>query len=183
MASILFFLFTAFFAVSPSLAVWPLPRQFRNGSSPLLLSPAFTICVDISGCPDDLWDAVARTEYHLQNDKLERLVVGRGAADAHIIKGAKTLSSLSLSLTHDSLSKPVAEEAVLPIESRDETYTLIVPSDGSDAVLMANSTLGLYRGLTTFAQLWYYHSDTVYTLEAPIEVVDSPTYVRTRVFY
>jgi hypothetical protein len=32
-----------------------------------------------------------------------------------------------------------------------------MPADGSGAVLSAASTLGLFRGLNTFAQLWYYY--------------------------
>ena len=44
-------------------------------------------------------------------------------------------------------------------------------------MLSANTTLGLFRGLTTFGQLWYDWDGTTYTLEAPINIVDSPAYV------
>ena len=40
--------------------------------------------------------------------------------------------------------------------------------DGSTATLTANSTLGLFRGLTTFTQLFYERSGQIYAVEAPI---------------
>ena len=66
---------------------------------------------------------------------------------------------------------------------------LDVPDDGTEAVLGAASTLGLFRGLNTFAQLWYAYDHgeealdlgdgvvVVYTLSAPVAIQDSPAYV------
>jgi hypothetical protein len=73
---------------------------------------------------------------------------------------------------------------------------LNVPADGTGAVLSAASTLGLFRGLNTFAQLWYTYDygkealdqdgknrdgngvvPVVYTLSAPVAIQDSPAYV------
>ena len=54
-----------------------------------------------------------------------------------------------------------------------------MPADGSSAILIANSTLGLFRGLTTFEQLWYYFDGDIYTLEAPVQISDAPAYVRS----
>ena len=72
---------------------------------------------------------------------------------------------------------------------------LHVPDDGTEAVLGAASTLGLFRGLNTFAQLWYAYDHgeealdldgkdcegdgvvVVYTLSAPVAIRDSPAYV------
>jgi hexosaminidase len=133
--------------------------------------------VNISRCPEDLLEAVAQTEQYLWNDRLERLVVGRGAADAQAIVGAELLTSLTVTLAHNGPVLSVAQEAINYPENRDEEYSLIVPTDGSPAVLTANSTLGLYRGLTTFSQLWYFYAGTVYTLDAPIQILDSPAYV------
>jgi hexosaminidase len=53
---------------------------------------------------------------------------------------------------------------------------LTVPADGSAATLKANSTLGLFRGLTTFGQLWYDLDNMTYTIEAPISITDAPAY-------
>jgi len=65
---------------------------------------------------------------------------------------------------------------MVDIESRVEGYTLTIPADGSAASLKANSTLGLFRGLTTFGQFWYDLQGTTYTLAAPFNIVDSPAY-------
>jgi hexosaminidase len=132
----------------------------------------------VQGAPADLQDAVTRTEGYLKTDKLGRLVVGRGANDSSAIHGAKQLSSLTVSLTStNGPVRSISEEAMDELESRDEAYSLTVPADGSAATLKANSTLGLFRGLTTFGQLWYEYSGTIYTLEAPIQISDAPAYV------
>ena len=155
-------------------ALWPLPRSITNGSTGLVLSPAFEIRVN-GPCPSDLHSAVARTLEYIQNDRHERLVVGRGSVNAAAIKSAKTLPSLVVSSKD---SNTIAAEARAPLGTRDEAYTLNVPSDGSPATLSANSTLGLFRGLTTFSQIWYTYESCIYTVEAPISITDSPAFVR-----
>ena len=154
-------------------ALWPLPRSITTGSTGLVLSPAFEVQVKgpYSG---DLQSAVARTLSYIQNDKHERLVVGRGSVDAAAIKSAKQLCSLVVSSKD---SNTIATEARAPLGTREEAYDLNIPSDGSPATLSANSTLGLFRGLTTFSQIWYTHDSTIYTVEAPISISDSPAFV------
>lgn len=129
------------FATSAS-ALWPQPRNITTGSNTLRLADNFDIKVSVDNAPSDLNDAVSRAKAFLANDKLERLVVGRGASDS--VQGAKTLPGLTLSL-EGSATKSISDEALVALESRDEAYTLSVPSDGSGAVLKANSTLGLFR--------------------------------------
>lgn len=107
----------------------------------------------------------------------QRLVVGRGASDNTAIQGAQSISSLTVSLVQGKPVNSIASESVKEITSRSESYILSVPSDGSSASLTANSTLGLFRGLTTFGQLWYYYGGDIYTLEAPVEITDTPAYV------
>ncbi|KAL4256946.1 Beta-hexosaminidase [Pleurotus pulmonarius] len=161
----------------PVSALWPLPRQISTGNSTLKLARNFDIKVSVRNAPKDLQDAVARTKGRLQSDKLERLVVGRGGADAQALKGGRaTLSGLTLSLLAGAPVRSISEEAVADVVSRSEGYVLHVPSDGSAAVLSANSTLGLFRGLSTFEQLWYDSDGTTYALGAPIDITDSPAY-------
>ena len=155
-------------------ALWPLPRSITTESTGLVLSPAFKIEVE-GPYPSDLQSAVARTLSYIQNDKHERLVVGGGPVDAAAIKSAKELRSLVVS-SQDS--KTIAAETRAPLGTHDEAYILNVPSDGSPATLSANSTLGLFRGLTTFSQIWYTHDSNIYTVEAPIWISDSPAFVR-----
>ncbi|KAL4080857.1 glycoside hydrolase family 20 protein [Scleroderma citrinum] len=142
----------------------------------LTLSPSFTFDVAVPNPPADLLQAVTETKSYLDNDKLGRLVVSRGANDSPAIAGAKSLQSLTLSLTEGAQVASISSESVKPFGTRSEEYTLIIPEDGSDAMLTANSTLGLFRGLTTFSQLWYYYNNVTYTIVAPINIVDAPAY-------
>lgn len=161
----------------PVSALWPIPRALQTGSTPLILAKNFQI-VSVRSSPSDLDDAVSRTIGHLNDDKLQRLVVGRASTDKATVQHAKQLSSLVLSIPNGKKVNSIMEEAIKPIGSRSEEYTLHVPSDGSPATLAANSTLGLLRGLTTFEQLWYdLDGAATYTLEAPISISDSPAFV------
>ena len=167
-------------AVVPAQAIWPLPQSFTTGSTPLTLSPSFSIDTSaIEGAPADLTSAANRTLSFLQTDKLGRLVVGRGSGDAAAVSGAQSIGSLKLELGSGANVSSIAEEAQKPLEERDEAYSLSIPADGSAATISANSTLGLFRGLTSFEQLFYYYNGTTYTVEAPITIEDKPAYVCT----
>lgn len=108
----------------------------------------------------------------------KRLVVGRGSSDAVGVKTAKALPSLTLTLQSTHPVLPISAEAVKDIANRSEGYTLSIPSDGKPAVLSANSTLGLFRGLTTFAQFWYDLDGVTYTNVGPVSILnDIPAYV------
>jgi hexosaminidase len=171
----------AFAAVLPStFALWPLPTGLSQGTTPLRLAKGFDIKIAIPNAPADLVAAVSRAKGFLATDKLQALVIDRGASSASAVAKAKTLPSLTLSLVATPKGgsvKSISAEAVAPIENRVEGYTLTVPADGSGAVLKANSTLGLFRGLTTFGQLWYELEGSTYSLSAPIQISDAPVYV------
>lgn len=170
------------FAASHVTALWPIPQSITTGSTQLQLSPSFDITVSgIKSPPSDLKDAISRTKHYLTNDKLQRLVEGRGASDAQAIKGASHLAKLNLVFQGKNASS-ISEEAVAELESRVDSYTLSVPANGRDATVTANSTLGLFRGLTTFSQLWYDWEGITYTPEAPLDIVDAPVYVSTDSF-
>lgn len=159
-------------------ALWPLPRSLSEGTSALRLSYGFhiTLSPDIASPPLDLIEAVARTQTYLFTDNLGRLVVGRGASDVSAFETAPYLPELTLSLAPGSTVLSITAEAQKPLGERDETYTLSVPSNGSAASITATSTLGLFRGLTTFGQLWYEYDDTIYAINTPLDVEDSPAY-------
>lgn len=180
-----FLLLSALVSVlAPVDALWPQPRSITTGSSALRLSGGFdiTIAGSVHNAPLDLHQAVERANAQLKTDKLERLVVGRGDADKGALGKAKTLSKLTLSLAKGATAHTITSEAQKPIEERDEAYVLDVPADGSGATLTANSTLGLFRGLATFGQLWYQSGSTTYSIEAPIHIEDSPAFVSVFVF-
>ncbi|KAJ3732372.1 N-acetylhexosaminidase [Lentinula guzmanii] len=160
-------------------ALWPLPTQLSTGTTALILASDFDIDIStITNPPEDLLNAISRTKGYIQTDQLEALVVDRGASYAQSLQNASSLSSLVLSFDSGFNGEPtsISEEAADDIENRVEGYSLTVPEDGSAATIKANSTLGLFRGLTTFGQLWYDLSNTTYTVEAPITITDSPVY-------
>ncbi|TFK27667.1 beta-hexosaminidase [Coprinopsis marcescibilis] len=159
-------------------ALWPLPTQISTGTTALRLSADLQISLDgVRNAPADLRDAVARTRDFLRRDKLQLLVPDRGASLKSRITSAPLLRSLRVTLTGTEPTRPIAEEAIAAIETRQEGYTLNVPADGSAATLTATSTLGLFRGLTTFSQLWYDLDGDTYTVQAPFAITDAPKYV------
>ncbi|KAG8730538.1 N-acetyl-glucosamine-6-phosphate deacetylase [Ceratobasidium sp. 414] len=160
---------------NPAQAIWPRPTQLTSGQTALRLSPSVSISLP-DGAPPDLKDAVSRTQAQLKDDKFERLVVGRGSSDAARIRSARELSNLVLAYGsgYATNGTTLQTEATAPLGMRDEAYTLSVPADGSAATITANSTLGLFRGLTTFTQLCY--GSDIYTVEAPYTIADKPAY-------
>ncbi|KAF9234698.1 hypothetical protein BU15DRAFT_78777, partial [Melanogaster broomeanus] len=97
------------------LALWPIPTGLSTGMSALKLAPSFKFDVAVSHAPADLTAAVAQARYYLENDKLGRLVVGRGANDTAALKGAKSLPSLKLCLTEGSTVDSISAESVKPL--------------------------------------------------------------------
>ncbi|PPQ72305.1 hypothetical protein CVT24_004582 [Panaeolus cyanescens] len=162
-------------------ALWPMPRSLQTGSTYVTLASDFRI--EIQGAanpPQDLIDAVSRSKERLRSDKLQRLIVGRGSSDRSRLASAPALAKLTLNLT-PSVSSPasIMQEITKDIAGRSESYSLTVPnSNTGTAVISSNSTLGLFRGLTTFEQLFYDDGQgVVYTYQAPIQITnDSPAF-------
>jgi hypothetical protein len=166
-------------APTPASALWPLPASIQSGSSALTLASGFKINLNVPHAPSDLQAAVQRTEQFIQKDKLGRLVVGRGSSDAPALAHAKALGALNVELAKGVKGiNSISADATADIDSRDEAYTLTVPADGSAATLTAKSALGLFRGLTTFSQMWYDYNGKTYTVSAPYAIQDAPAYVR-----
>jgi hexosaminidase len=162
-----------------ALALWPIPRSFNSGFSFVKLDPSFDIKLDpVHRAPKDLLDAICLSKHRLLNDNHERLVVGRGAGDRTSLPNAPSLLTLVLSLDAFSELRSIMEEATKPLGTRIEGYTLSIPSTGGTARITAKSSLGLFRALTTFEQLFYFDGlRTIYTHQAPIQIADSPAYV------
>ncbi|KAL0570964.1 Glucosamine-6-phosphate isomerase (Glucosamine-6-phosphate deaminase) (GNPDA) (GlcN6P deaminase) [Marasmius crinis-equi] len=171
-------LFLILFSFQSAAALWPIPRSLQNGTSLLRLADGFDFTLNIDSPPQDLVDAVSRAKVLLRNDKLQLLVPDRGESHRAGLGNANALGKLTLSLISSSPTiRPIATEATDDLHARDEGYSLIVPANGSDASLVANSSLGLFRGLATFGQLWYDLDGTTYTPMAPVDILnDSPAY-------
>ncbi|KAJ3753367.1 N-acetylhexosaminidase [Lentinula raphanica] len=161
------------------LSIWPIPRSLESGNQIIKLSNSFDISINFTHPPQDLLNAVARTKKAIQTDQLGRLVVGRGSTDSKAFGSANTFHTLVLALDENAPTpQPIATEAVVGLDTRDESYSLSVPLDGSPGVVSANTTLGLLRGLSTFEQLWYTFDGTIYTNYAPLTIEkDFPAYV------
>ncbi|KAH8100074.1 N-acetylhexosaminidase [Cristinia sonorae] len=160
-----------------SLGLWPIPRGLSAGTATVKLSSSFDIHVAFNNVPADLDDAIHRIKTHLKTDTFERLVVGRGSADANSVHRAFSIKDLTLSLTQNVTIRPVAVEVnTVGIEDRDESYILTIPAKGTQATLVANSTLGLFRGLSTFDFMWYHFDGEKYILNAPLRITDSPAF-------
>ncbi|KZT13148.1 glycoside hydrolase family 20 protein [Laetiporus sulphureus 93-53] len=159
-------------------ALWPLPRSIEEGTDALRLADTFRISLSssIADPPPDLLKAIARTQTYLFTDDLGRLVVDRGAGDVSTFETAAYLSELILSLEPGSTVLSITAEAQKTLAERDESYSMAIPSNGSAATITASLTLGLFRGLTTFGQLWYEYDGTIYALNAPLQIEDSPAY-------
>ncbi|KAK7054384.1 Glucosamine-6-phosphate isomerase (Glucosamine-6-phosphate deaminase) (GNPDA) (GlcN6P deaminase) [Paramarasmius palmivorus] len=159
--------------LSVTLGLWPIPRSLETGASLLKLASEFDITININDAPQDLVDAVSRAKTLLQNDKLQRLIPDRGESDRDALGDAQSLPGLTLSLAESAPPvRSIATESTDDIELRSEGYSLSVPADGSAASITANTTLGLFRGLTTFGQLWYDLDGTTYTTVAPVTIVN-----------
>ncbi|KAJ3988339.1 N-acetylhexosaminidase [Lentinula detonsa] len=166
-------------AIPCCLSIWPIPRSFDSGNQIIKLSNSFDISINFTNPPQDLLDAVARTKDAIQTDQLGRLIVGRGSSDSEAFGSANTFHNLVLTIEQRApVIQPIATEAVASLDTRDESYSLSVPLDGSAGVVSANTTLGLLRGLSTFEQLWYTYNGTIYTSYAPLTITnDKPAYV------
>ena len=150
------------------LGLIPLPAECTTGHTPICLSPDFSVSFHLGthAPSQDLVDAATRIERSVKEIRHEYLSTTRGR---EFFLGACEVMLESLILrTGDTTYKPIAsimDDAIRPVEDRLEleAYTLDVPL-GSQATLTSDSALGLFRGLTTFRQLFYsYPPDEVDT--------------------
>lgn len=173
----LLFVISAVALPSEVFSLWPLPQELSTGSKALRLSPNFKITASFKNIPSDLSAAIEQTETYLQTDGLAPLVVDRGQSEYSTIKDATEIQGLTLTLPSQASVQSISSEAVQGLQDRDDSYSLNIPSSGASAEIKANTTLGLYRGLTTFSQLWYTVNGIIYTSEAPIAISDVPAFV------
>lgn len=145
------------------LGIVPLPAEYTTGNAPICLSSNFSITIRHASVniPADLLATLKRTEEKLTSIRHTYLSTTHGREFFPSTgKGcATTLESLILSLkggSHECTFPSIKDGAAMPAEDRMalERYTLDIPL-ASKATLTAESALGLFRGLTTFQQLFY----------------------------
>ncbi|KAH9960973.1 glycoside hydrolase superfamily [Lactifluus volemus] len=121
------------------------------GRATCFSSPVFVD--EVPDAPEDLIAAAQRTHAQLFSDDLGTLGSTVDDDDDAVLV----------------VVQPIEVEARMPIGTRDEGYSLVVPTDRSHAVLKANSTIGCL-------ELWLTVQGTIYTIGAPVEIQDSPAY-------
>jgi hexosaminidase len=145
----------------------PIPASYSVGSTVICLDPSFSI--HLAGDLDDqatadLLEATARTQSDISRSRHQHLSVHRG----EIYRSAgcgHSISHLSLSIStfnqEDASPASIWEGATRPLEDRItwEAYKLDIPTNGT-ATIQASSAIGLFRGLTSFANSVYFLPDS-----------------------
>jgi len=138
--------------------VLPLPTRYTTGNRVICLSPDFSIKFD-SQVPEDLKKAAQRIENGIWDHKHQYLSVQRGAEFFEEGQGCEyTLSTLEVIVDYHGHHMPsIMDSAIRPAEDRPEleAYTLSIPL-GDRATIKSPASLGAYRGLTTFENLFYH---------------------------
>lgn len=142
-------------------AVVPLPLNLPSNNAsgvteqPIIsfLDPDTFYIFQDSVLQPDVLQAVGRLNATLKSFTHHYLSPKQGAEFSFAPNNGNTLKEIRLSLLLNT-SLSIAEEAVKPVDKRDESYSLKIPTAGA-VILQANTSLGLLRGLTTFEQLFY----------------------------
>ncbi|KAL9937631.1 hypothetical protein V8E36_003176 [Tilletia maclaganii] len=141
-------------ALPTALAVWPRPASMSQGDALVKIDTHAFHFHSANTLPDDLADALRRTEAAIREDHMTPLIVGRGEERRSDVEAASLLTGIQVELKPSSATS-LSDEILQPVEKLDEAYELYIPSDGSDGKLSASSSLGIFRGLATFEQLVY----------------------------
>ncbi|CAK7232519.1 Glucosamine-6-phosphate isomerase (Glucosamine-6-phosphate deaminase) (GNPDA) (GlcN6P deaminase) [Sporothrix bragantina] len=178
-------------AASPVVAVWPIPTSMTTGNTSLLISQNIAITYngapvvytygyepyDIHNSAQIVEGGVSRALSAIFQDGLVPWKLHpKNSLDSFqpdLYSGPKWVTSLTIKQTSkDTVNtfRPKAGEV-------DESYNLTLTTAGS-ATLTAVSSTGVLRGLETFAQLFYEHTDgnAWYTPYAPVSIQDKPKY-------
>lgn len=185
-------------AVAAELRVVPEPTDHNTGNTTLCLTPNFKIDIEGGQAPPDLEAAKHEVSKRLREMTYTYLSPTHGA---EYLPCQGQLSRLVLKYNAGAAVKSIAEHAQERLEARpaNEAYNLTVPVDGP-AVITADTSIGLFRGLTTFENLfyagegeksgqandmghnngkdkrWNKHKASIYAPYAPYQIVDKPAF-------
>ncbi|KAH9165986.1 hypothetical protein EDB89DRAFT_2076339 [Lactarius sanguifluus] len=138
------------------------------------LCPSFAIHVAVPNAPKDHLDAADRTRFLIFSDRLGCLIARCGADNLPAVRRAKALSGLTFRLlgSTSGAPRPIATEAMTPLGTRSEAYSLVVPANGSAASLCPNALFSrpakaslVIPGFTDIAQKGTSGASAVYTRE------------------
>lgn len=134
--------------------MFPLPSKSRTGASVIGIDDGFVIAWDKAKQPaQDLVNAITRTNRAVLQTTHRFLSPDRGAS----LSRDCTVRLGTMIVVLDSEDPgSIMSETLKPLRERREAYTLVVPNDGQNpAIIRSTSSLGIFRGLTTFEQLFY----------------------------
>ncbi|MCJ1309351.1 N-acetyl-glucosamine-6-phosphate deacetylase [Agyrium rufum] len=169
-------------------SVWPAPTSFTNGTQVLWLAPGFKITTSGASTKRGLPEANALDEAALPS-QAQILSAAAERTQSEVFssafvpwkfypKNAKFEPSASDKKTMVlQLTVAINPSKGQAAAASDESYTLKLTASGA-ATITANSTLGGLRGMQSFVQLFYKHSQSpdLYTPIAPVSISDYPAY-------
>jgi hexosaminidase len=134
--------------------MFPLPSESRTGASVIGLDDGFVIAWSKAKRPaQDLVNAITKTNRAVLETTHRFLSPDRGAS---LSRDCTVRLGTMIVVLESEDPGSIMSETLKPLRERREAYTLIVPDDGqSPAVIRSTSSLGVFRGLTTFEQLFY----------------------------
>ena len=184
----------SFFLIALSLALWPAPKYYTNGTGVLWLSPSVEVTFngaalmcDAKKVPQQNLSASSRSDSFAQYTVQRALftiftdnfvpwkLYPRGSnfqPSSTSYKNSITSIQIKQTSTNGTGSlKP-------PADGFDESYELDIDTEGIVTV-SSNTSIGLIHAMSTFTQLFYQHTDDtqeVYTNLIPITIRDSPKF-------
>jgi hypothetical protein len=145
----------------PSPNLWPLPRNCTNGTLRVRV-PSASFRFDCDPCAEVLTAAFGR---------YTKQIFAEHSSSGGSSSSAPALASLAVHVNS-------GEEHTSLQLGMDESYTLRIPSGGTQATLTAPTVWGALRGLETFSQLveWDWDNATHVIRGTPWEISDAPRF-------
>lgn len=160
--------------------LWPMPVNITTGNTTLVVAGPVTFTATTPSA--DLTAAFGRFTAQIfkhaspaaSADVIAKLrsngaVTAETAAAEEVLGAAATLSTVTVSVANVNVPLQLGV---------DESYTLVIPADGSPATLTAATVYGAYMGLQTFSQLVVWNASLKqYTVPtAPVTISDAPRF-------
>jgi hexosaminidase len=160
-------------------AIWPAPSSYVTGHSTLWIDEATIIEASTTPQASDtkriIDEAIKRTRQCLFKQSFVPWKFH--ARNATYEPSAKQTSQTTIKKVELQFASPNQTNVMKTLAGElDESYNLTISADGN-VVIIANSSIGVVRGLTSFTQLFYQHSDgSVYTPYVPVKITDRPKF-------
>ncbi|KAG7530770.1 hypothetical protein FFLO_04812 [Filobasidium floriforme] len=134
--------------------LFPLPQTVTSGNTVIAIGNSLDVIFKVQGSiPEDLAAAAERAVGYVTESEHYYLSPERGK-EFLLDNDLPVLTALEIILQgsdYGTIASEVSKEA----GERREAYKLDIPADGGNARLTATSSLGAFRGLATFEQLFY----------------------------